>query len=782
MKLKYAWRSLRAGRDANVPLVGVVAIGLALATTMFVLASPYVLKSLPYARAADLAIMRLVVNGAGGDFAPDLAPTLADWRRHSDLFERLAAVEDGQQFRRIRTSEEAVLVRVRAVSDDFFEVLGVPIRQMGPWKLSEGTGGSVESFVVLSGSPFKPGDAAARSYVDTQNGESVQIAGYVPDRFIFPEPQVSRRPDAVYAAVFDRLIDRRGAAVRAVQVIGRLREGVTIDAVRSRLASSLRATGFGIQVDRLDDHMTKAGRPLGWAALAAGLLVICACAANAANLLAIRTSHRTREYAIRVVLGATRKDLSTQFAIEVGILAATSVAVSLFLAQMALAAIVRVVPAQYLAIQQPDIDGWAVVFAIMLCVMVSCCAAAAAWVSVRSRRRGASIAVDPGCRLRWLRMAAIFGQTSVTMLLLVGAVLLVRSSAQIWSQASGFSGSVAVATVSYPPQLGPERLAQTIERTVAGLEASGSEPAAALVGPFLDESGLIGGYSITMAGRRVALMPREVTPRYFETVGAKFVAGRSLEDFDKGWTAVVIDQTLSRKLWPDRPFAEVVGETIMVASEKRSGHVVGVVQDMYDKAFDRAPVGTLFRPLTRPLDALPVNVMLRLSDPSSTFRDTIRRAVTAAHHDAVVGDVDLLDRRLGDTVQARSFTTLILVCFSVAAIGVTATGLFGVVGFVVVRRTREIAIRRALGAVPKQILRVVGGETVAVAASGTSAGLVTGYLGSRLLTHHLYRIEPHDPLSMAVAALLMIFLVAVASISAARRALTIQPSEALRLD
>jgi ABC-type antimicrobial peptide transport system permease subunit len=203
---------------------------------------------------------------------------------------------------------------------------------------------------------------------------------------------------------------------------------------------------------------------------------------------------------------------------------------------------------------------------------------------------------------------------------------------------------------------------------------------------------------------------------------------------------------------------------------------------MYDRALDRPPSGTMFRPLTQPLGSLPVNFMLRLNDQQIDFGLLVRRTVSAVNREAVVIDASRIDDRLAGTVRARSFATLMFTCFTVAGIGVTACGIVAVVGFVVARRTREIAIRRALGAVDRHVLAVVGGEATVVAAAGAVTGLLIGHSMSSVLASQLYGIQPGDPVSMIGAVLLMAAVVAVAAMVPARLALRIDPSRALRVD
>jgi ABC-type antimicrobial peptide transport system permease subunit len=179
---------------------------------------------------------------------------------------------------------------------------------------------------------------------------------------------------------------------------------------------------------------------------------------------------------------------------------------------------------------------------------------------------------------------------------------------------------------------------------------------------------------------------------------------------------------------------------------------------------------------------LPVNYFLRLSTSTVNFEMQSRRVISTINPDAVVLESGLLHDRLAGTVRDRSFTTLLLALFVVAGLGITATGIFGVVSFVVARRTREIAIRRAIGAQSQDVLWLIIRNTMKAAVLGVATGFVIGTWISHVLESQLYGVTSTDAISLAAAGTIMLVLVSIASWLPARRATALSPSEALRVD
>jgi putative ABC transport system permease protein len=269
-----------------------------------------------------------------------------------------------------------------------------------------------------------------------------------------------------------------------------------------------------------------------------------------------------------------------------------------------------------------------------------------------------------------------------------------------------------------------------------------------------------------------------VTPEYFDVLGMQLIAGRPLQASDTGWNAVVINDTLAQRFWGATPAAAIVGQSLTANGAPAT--VVGVVRSTRDRRLDRAPGPRIYKTLeSSPLRR--VSYAIRLSG-TELPEAAIRRAVVSAHARALVDEIDSVSGRLAGTIKERSFATLMFTLFATAALGVTATGVFALVAFVAARRTHEIAVRMALGAEPRHIMRVVLRSAVSASLLGAVSGLLAGHAIVRLLGSQLYGVEPGDPATLAVAVATLIVIATTAASWPTRRALSIDPASNLRKD
>jgi putative ABC transport system permease protein len=215
----------------------------------------------------------------------------------------------------------------------------------------------------------------------------------------------------------------------------------------------------------------------------------------------------------------------------------------------------------------------------------------------------------------------------------------------------------------------------------------------------------------------------------------------------------------------------------------RSREIVGVVRDVVDWALDQAPFPAVYAPIDDPMTGFySVTYLLRTDRPSASLAAAILTEVHAVSPQATIADSSLMRDRLMRSVRDRSFATLIVIFCALAAIGVSAAGIVGIVGSVVARRTREIAIRVALGAQRADVRRLVTREAVMASTLGAVIGLAAGAGLSRTMTSLLFGIAPGDPISMVLSALALVAIVAVAAWIPARRAVRLSPTDALRVE
>jgi hypothetical protein len=374
-------------------------------------------------------------------------------------------------------------------------------------------------------------------------------------------------------------------------------------------------------------------------------------------------------------------------------------------------------------------------------------------------------------------------QTTVAVVLLVGAMLMTRSYVNLLMQDPGYVHDLyAVGVTSRQSQpLGAWR--PEVEATVERLRRlPGVSAASVMKGVLVENIG--GGFAapaVYVDGQRVRGLVKSVGTAFFQTAGTRLLEGRLLEPADEGQGAVV-SASFARECCEGRP---AIGRLVTWTerSVDRSARIVGVVNDVFDTALDRTPTPSAFVPISdRDLSAAWTTYVLRIAGPDPTLATAIEREVHAVNPLVTVADGGAMRERLMRSIQDRSFATLMVTFFGAAAIGVSAAGLVGVVGFVVARRTREIAIRMAIGAGRADVRRLVTREAARASAAGAAIGLLLGAWLSRTMESFLYGIAPADPWSLVLAAGLLVVVVASAAWVPARRAIRMSPSEALRIE
>jgi len=786
MDLVCACRSMRSRPCATAAMLAILVLGTGLTTAMYALADPFLLRPLPYTDPVRLVVIESKLRMEIGNQASDAPiPTISDWQSHAELFESLAAYGSQMQIR-VQTNSGAKILRVVPVSQNFFDVLGIRVNSGAPWHSQDVMAEyllavSLGARTRVFGSPEELLD---RSFI-TEGAGSVRVSALLPASFLFPAPRATQQPEALTPRTFGPIIVRSPGKTERLTVIARLRPGVTPENVQATLSAQLASSPFVVKVLPIMEFMAGDQRPLALGALAAALLISFACSANIANLLIARGAYRIREFAVREALGASRLDLLRLVVIELGVVASLAIAISLVLADLVLAVMTKVIPIQYTTLGPPEVSLRVTCFAILLGAAIVGTASIPVWITLRKKQSlgiGQSLSSEAR-KVKWLRTALAGSQSATAMVLLLGSTLLMRSYINLWSQDTGFSGNVGIISVSYPRDERPERLNEEIGATLEGLRRiPGILIAGAVTGPLLDGGVIVGGTFVRVAGRSMMLPSKEITTGFFDAVGMRLRAGRLLASNDHGWNAVVVNEAFARWLWTNTAMESVVGQTGILADGRTVIQIVGVVGDTYDKALDKTAVPRVYRILEKPVALLPVNYVVRLHERSTHFDIAARHTIASVNADAVVVEASLLEERLAGTVRDRSFSTLMLSLFTAAGLGITASGMFGIVASLVARRTREIAIRRAVGAQARHLLWVVVREMLTAATLGSAVGYFIGHWLSKFLESWVYGITPGDAGSAVTAALMMIAVVALAAWIPAKRALRLSPSEALRVE
>jgi hypothetical protein len=563
--LRNSWRSMRARPGASLATIFVLALGIGLVSSMFALADPYVTRPLPFANADRLAKLLLITSVAAEP------PTLEGWQGRTDLFVGLAAIGPTESVV-VDGPDGEVPLRLVAVSANYLEVLGAQGPSLGDWHARPG---SSETPVVLTASARRRlGERApdhvtlrVRDQEGTETGAGFRIRGALAESFLFPEASqpwdgIVPIADGTPLAASEKSPSGLSMTRVRLSVLARLQPGVTLTQVAAALSTSpasdvspLPSSGYGVRAHSVVETMTGRLWALALGALAAGTLVLLVCAANVANLLIARGAFRQREFATRVALGASGGDLSRLVLVELSLLTVAGIVGGLLIAKGVLAVCALYVPAQYVVLGSPEVAGRAVTFACLagaVIVVAGLLPALAAWrVTSLALFHTTSDSEPKGIRIARFAMTA--AQTAVAVVLLVGAMLMMRSFVNLVTRDPGYQSDVFAVGVRYDSvQTGTNRR-EEVETTVDRLRAlDGVEGAAATVGTLVENiGGARAGPALIVGGIRVRGLVNTTGPGFFQVAGARLREGRLLLPADEDRKAVV-GETFARSWSSER--------------------------------------------------------------------------------------------------------------------------------------------------------------------------------------------------------------------------------------
>jgi predicted permease len=791
--IRHAWSSLRARPGATLGAVLILTVGIGFATTVFALVDPFLLRPLPYRNPERLAVLHLVPTEGATVFERDVnadLPTLAEWRQRVDLFEDIAAYGPGLTRLRVSSSAGGAQLWVWPVSANFLALLGASTNWLGLDDAVDGSG-PLRVSVTSSLAHARLGFPANARYgtVTKDDGSTIDVSATLPTGFVFPTSSLVRR-DGVLVADYGTVAWAEGAVRQTLTAVARLRPGVSPTDVKRALDGRLASSKLQLRVVALHDELTMTTRPLAMGGLAAALLIVVVCTANVMNLVVARGIYRARDFATRQALGASRLDLLQLHVLELAGIGAAATLASLLVAGLALPSLVGTIPAAYVALGVPLVSLRVALFALGLTTAVVAVCAAPGWFSSRSIGPANAARVGESRYVRRSRFVLAACQTAIAMMLVLGATFLARSYANLWMQDTGFSREARLVTVFYPASRSKAQMLDATSRALAALRRVPGVTAVAAgtgVGPLIDAMAGMGGPAVRAGNVNAMIIPSQISPGYFDVIGTPIAAGRALTDRDRGWEAVIVNERFARRAWPSLSLSQVVGQPLV--GNGQPGRIVGVVRDARDRALDLAPPVHIYKPFDVGVDARDVSFgsggvtfALRLAHDTTDPAAAIRQAILSVDPAAAVDSPTSVYGRLADTVRERTFTTLILGLFGGAGLAVSATGLFAIVAFAAARRTREIAIRLALGASAGHVRGVVIRDALRATTTGTGIGMAAGHWLVRALESRLYGVGPNDVVTHLGAAAGFVTIAIVAAWWPTRRALRLHPVEALRVE
>ncbi len=795
---RFAARMLLRSPGFAVIAVLCVAIGIGANTTIFSVVNAILLRPFPYADPDRIVALHETQPKNDIDEGDLSYLDYQDLREQSTSFVQTAAYT--QRSLTFSGKEEPERVAGCAVSASLFPLLGVKPALGRGFREDEDRAGAPGA-VLLSHDLWMrrfDGDPAIVGKTILVNAAGHTVVGVMPPRFGFPENQLAWVPLTPWVHEDQR--QERGLAVMA-----RLQPGRTVEQARTEVAAIVEriAAQFpdthsgwsGTAVALRDEFADQETRLIVLTMMGAVVCLLLIACSNVANLLLARATVRQREVAVRAAFGAGRLRLVRQLLTESVLIGLAGGALGVVFAFWGIRWIELSIPADD---QVPywmvfKIDGPVLLFTLGIAVLTGLFfglapALQALKADLHDTLKEGGRGAGGSLRKNRLRSSLVIAQMALSLVLLITASLFVRSFLKLQEEKGGFDGSRLLTMRFYMPagsyeedQEMTRRVEDVVRRVeaVPGVEAASASNNIPLSGGGGEGRVLIEGKDFPRGEEPYVFYPG-VTPHFFQTLGLGLVSGESFterEAFEISGVAV-INQTFARKLWPG---AEPLGRRFRLPDDAHSGwiRVIGVVPDIKnddidDETHPSAYVSYAYQPsrntgLTIRTRANPLQVV-----------PGVREAIRAADPNLPVFDVFTMEqvRRQGFW-EYRFFGGMFSV-FGGIALFLAAIGLYGVLSYSVSQRFREIGVRVALGAQNGHVLRLVLRQGMLLAVVGIGFGLLFSFGATRVVSTILYDTSPTDPLSFALISAVLAGIAALACYLPARRALEVDPLEALR--
>ncbi|HEY7028628.1 MAG TPA: ABC transporter permease [Gemmatimonadales bacterium] len=796
--LRYAARSLRRSPGFVVAAVITLALGIGANSAIFSVVNTVLLQPLPYPD-PDRLMMIWESNSYRHRETNVVNPqNYLDWNDRAKSFTGLAALSwSSLTF----TGEAAEIVQGRAVTANFFDVVGTPMALGRSFTAAEALPGG-PPVIVLSDGLWRRRFGADPGIV----GRPVPVAGGSATVLGVAPPALGPMPwgEEEYWEPF-RLdpADRASRGGRYLLVVGRLKPGVSREQAQSEMTGISAAlerefpdfnTNWSSNVVSLKEQVVGSSRQVLYLLLGAvGMVLLIACA-NVGNLMLGRASGRRREMAIRTALGASRGRVVRQSLLESVLLALIGGAVGLLLASWAVDLLVSSGPPSIPRLSEIGVDPRVFALTAVTSLIVGILfglptALGNADSDLAAGLRSENTRTTSGRSATQFRAGLVVVQMSLALVLLAGAGLLVRSLQRLSAVDPGFDPRDLLTVAVDLPEA---TYGDTVRQIVFFEQLS--ERVRQI--PGVQDVGAVNFLPLTPQGSRTSIhlldRPeppqgqantadiRYADPSYFTTMRIPLQRGRSLNAADRiGRPPVVlINETMARQFWPGQ---NPIGQRLKIDMWKPDDQVevVGVVGDLHPTALDDVILPMVYYPLSQEPSRSRTLVIRHAGDVTG-LATQLRATVHQIDPDVPLTDVATMFTRLSQSMSDRRYPMLLLAGFAILAVILAAVGTYGVLSYAVGQRTREIGVRMALGARAQDVLGMVLGGGMRLALIGVVIGAVGAVFAARALGHLLYGTTPTDPVTFAAVAALLIVIAAAASYLPARRATRVDPMEALR--
>ncbi len=799
--LRFALRGL--GKRPGFALVAILtlALGIGSTTAVFSVVDRILFRSLPYPHDE-----RLVSFGDKAPFEANefvLGPDYVDWKKTQTPFESVTSFVPGGADCDL-TEQNPIRLKCALVESTFLPTFGIqPF--LGRNFTSDEDRPNAPHVAIISYGLWRSRFASDRHLpgrMISLDGRPTVVIGVLPEQFEMPD---LGHDDILVPAALDGSTDRGPNARQVIlRTFARLRPAVTIKQAAAAMEPLFQQSlnyvppqfrhEVSFRVRSLRDRQIQDARVASWVLLSGVLAVLLVACTNVANLLLARATSRMRELAVRTAIGATRGRLVRQALTESLLLGVLGGLAGCGLAELLLRLFVSIAPDGIPRLEQATIDLRVLLFALGVSFL------SGIFFGLTSALRRPTPELLTGKEIHatssgMLRQVLVTVQMAVSLILLTGAGLLLRSFWKLETVALGMdaksviTAGIDLAEYRYPDSVKQLAFFNQVETRlkqmpgVTSLALSDTlPPSGGMQATFLS-SIEIPGHAKFSAGTGGMIGYRFITPGYFHTLGIPILHGRGFREEDRAPAErpVILSEALARKLFPNGE--DPIGKSFRYGSQKDWRTIVGIAGDVKNNGLAAPADPEFYLPWKNESAGYfrSGHVIVQSAINSEAVVRWIR-SETAAIDPAVPITIEDMKMRVGKLAQRPRFTAVLLSLFAGIGVLLAGIGIYGVVAFLVAQQTREIGIRIALGATSQRVLKMVLSNMARWTVAGATLGLLGAWLCSRLLESLLFEVRPHDPFLLGLALLFLIVAVIVAAWIPARRAMRVDPVVALRYE
>lgn len=799
--VRYGIRRLLRNPGFTVVAVLSLALGIGANTAIYSVVNTVLLRPLPYTNPDELMVVWEGNRQSSISRSPSSLLNFIDWREQNQVFEQMAAMRASGL--NLTEGGEPQRIQAMAASPSIFALLGAKAARGRTFLPDEEELGNAR-VVVLSHDLWQGRFGSDENIVGKDislNGEKFNVVGVMPADFQFE--QVSLWTPLTTDT--GQLSPTAARSRRMYLVLARLKPGVTLaqartdmNAVSERLAQQYPEAdaGWGTNILPLHEQVVGAIRPallLLFAVVAFILLIACA---NMANLLLARAASRQKEVSIRLALGASRVRLIRQLITESVLLAILGGGLGLVFTFVAKTFLVATLPANSPFRDQLSIDGRVLAFTLGVSVLTGIIfgllpALQASKPNLnKTLREGGKSSLGSGHHR--IRSFLVVSEITVALMLLIGAGLVLRSFLRLQQVDTGMNVKNALAMqISLPqakygePQLQVAFFQNLLQRVSAlpNVEAVSADSNPPLGARRNTISFFVEGRPPTTPEQMHRAEGHEITPNYFRAMGIAFLAGRDFTDRDGIGSppVVIINRALANRFFPNE---DPIGKRISRTAPGENTlwfSIVGVASDVRHAGLAAEPGPQIYSSYYE--DPVPtMSLIVRTKANPTSVALSVRNEIQKADSEIPVFGVKTMEQLASESIAPNRITMLLLGFFATVALVLAAVGIYGVMAYSVTQRTFEVGVRMALGAQPRDIIKMILKQGMILTLIGLAIGFLAALAATRVLSSVLFQVSATDLVTFVTAPLVLMAVALLACLVPARRATKVDPLIALRYE